>query len=138
MTDRSKHCAACGQARKPLEQRRGSWGTKIPTRLVPRDEAKGKPWQVVNDLIVHAGVYRNGGTNESTHLCDDCLRIGLRAIKAEVDTALEIVEAGADKDAEIASLNERLALAQAEAWRLRNDLENTRRRLEEATCSTPK
>jgi len=40
------------------------------------------------DLIVSAQVYRNGGTGEFTHLCDDCLCIGLRAIKVEVDTAL--------------------------------------------------
>lgn len=117
-TDRSKNCATCGKARGPLEQRRASWRFDPRPPLVPRPEQPdARPWQCVNDLIVYAGVYRNGGTDEATHLCDDCLRIGLRAIKAEVDAALEVAEAGADKDAEIAALKQRLAETQAEVWR---------------------
>jgi hypothetical protein len=33
-------------------------------------------------------VYRNGGTNEHTHLCDRCLRLGLRTLRAQIDIQL--------------------------------------------------
>lgn len=83
MTDRSKFCATCGRERKPLEMRRDVWRFE-ETPLVPRI-LDLKPWQMTNDLIVMVSIYRNGGTDEATHLCDDCLRIGLRAIKVTVD-----------------------------------------------------
>lgn len=127
--DRSQNCATCGKKRRPLEARRESWGTRLPTQLVPWPAVpEGRPCQSVNDLIVGAQVYRNGGTSEDTHLCDDCLRIGLRAIKAAVDEALEVVEAGADKDAEIAALTQRLGSVQAELRNARWALENATRR----------
>lgn len=65
-----------------------------------------------NDLIVGAQVYRNGGTGADTHLCDECLRAGLRVIKLEVDRCLEAVEKDADKDAEITRLTDELASLQ--------------------------
>jgi hypothetical protein len=55
-------------------------------------------------------IYRNGGTNEDCHLCDDCLRVGLRAIKAEVDAALEAT-GDSDNTAEIVRLTEELGRA---------------------------
>ena len=91
MADRALLCATCGKKRGPLEQRRDSWSIKgLPAMVPRRDDVDGKPWQQTNDLIIHAAVYRNGGTSDDCHLCDDCLRIGLRKIKAEVDEALGI------------------------------------------------
>jgi hypothetical protein len=55
------------------------------------------------------GVYRNGGTDGSTHLCNECLRIALREIKVRVSEALGGLDADHDKDAEMAKLTERLA-----------------------------
>lgn len=81
--------------------------------IVPRTgNPEDRPWQITNDLIYNAGVWRNGGSDERTHLCDDCIRIGLRAIKLKVDELLGVIEAGRDKDAEIARLTQRLGLLQ--------------------------
>jgi len=68
--------------------------------------------QITNDVVCHAGVWRNGGSGEDTHLCDDCIRIGLRVIKLKVDEMLGAVESDADKDTELAALTQRLGLMQ--------------------------
>lgn len=112
---RSKFCATCGKPRSPLEVRRESWSLDMPTVLIPRrDDVDGQPWQQTNDLIVNAAVWRNGGTGETCHLCDDCLRIGLRRIKQDVDEALGIVEMGHDQQAELVRLTQKLASIQHE------------------------
>lgn len=64
---------------------------------------------MTNDLIVMCNIYRNGGTSEECHLCDDCLRVGLRAIKVEVDRLLEA--ASDDNTAEIVRLTQELGRA---------------------------
>jgi len=90
-----------------------SWSLKIGTPFVPRtDDPKDKPAQSANDLICSAAVYRNGGTNSDTHLCDDCLRIGVRAIKVEIDALLGDLDANSDKHAVIADLTQRLGESQ--------------------------
>src|ERR1700753_448997 len=105
MGDRSRFCATCGARRPSLQAFRGSWENDTSTVFVPRrEDVEGRPVQAANDLICHAAVWRNGGTADDLHLCDDCLRIGLRAIKADVDGVLDVLEADADKDAETASL----------------------------------
>ena len=68
--------------------------------------------QITNDIICNAGIWRNGGSDGDTHLCDDCLRVGLRVLKLKIDEALEVVEAGTDRLDEVAELTERLALLQ--------------------------
>lgn len=111
MGDRSERCATCGRKRG-LEQQRGSWGI-YPTPFVPRtDNPEDKPCQSSNDLICAVSVYRNGGAGDDTHLCNDCLRIGLRAIKVAVSEALDELDADHDKDREIAELTERLGRLQ--------------------------
>jgi len=116
--ERAECCATCGKKRKPLEHRRDSWGVRQQTAGVPRpNEPEHRPWQQFNDLIISACVYRNGGTSEDCHLCDDCLRIGLRALKAEIDAALE--EVTADASAELAELNRRLFYLQFTQHRIR-------------------
>jgi hypothetical protein len=111
-TKRSQSCSTCGKKRGPLEQRRESWGIHDTPDVPRRDDPEARPWQIHNDLITSVSVYRNGGTSGDTHLCDDCLRIGLRDIKLKVDEMLEVVEEGADKDAELAQLTERLSKLQ--------------------------
>jgi hypothetical protein len=102
--------------------RRESWGLECPTVLIPQTgNDADKPAQMVNDLIVNAAVWRNGGTNQETHLCDDCLRVGLRHIKLKVDSALEVIEADADKDAELAALTQKLGRTQCELNNLQHD-----------------
>ncbi len=111
MEDRSERCWTCGRKRG-LEQQRRSWGIH-PTLFVPRtDNPEDKPAQSANDLICSVSIYRNGGAGDDTHLCNDCLRIGLRAIKVAVSKALEELDADHDKDATVADLTERLGRLQ--------------------------
>lgn len=105
-------CCVCGQPRG-LAQRRESWGLKCPTALIPRSaNPEHRPWQITNDVIYSAGVWRNGGADEKTHICDECLRIGLREIKLHIDELLGSIEADHDKDKELAELTQRLARVQ--------------------------
>jgi len=130
--NQSQYCATCGKKRGPLEPQRRAWGSNLPTARVPLIEGN-YPWESIgNSLIVSACVYRNGGPNDECHLCDDCLRIGLRDIKTEVDRMLEVVEAGADKDAEIADLQRRLAKEQHTVWLARLERDNALSREREA------
>lgn len=111
MSDRSQRCCTCGRPRG-LEQRRQSWWI-CPTVFVPRTaNPADKPWQYANDLLVSAGVRRNGGDGDDTHICNECLRIGLREIKVRISDLLAELDAGHDKDAELSELTERLARLQ--------------------------
>lgn len=106
--DRGDRCWTCGR-RRGIEPKRASFGTS-PDAYIPRtDDPDDSPAQIANDLICRVSVYRNGGTNDSTHLCNECLRIGLRAIKVRVCELLDELDLGHDKDAEIAELTKRLA-----------------------------
>lgn len=106
--DRGNRCCTCGRPRG-LEQPRGSWWISeivyVPRTKNPDD----KPRQTSNDLIISAGVRRNGGDDETTHLCNECLRMALREIKVRVSELLAELDAGHDKDVEISELTERLA-----------------------------
>lgn len=113
---RNERCSTCGRPRG-LEQPRESFGIHSTPSIPRTDDPSDKPWQIHNDLICRVScrvsVYRNGGTSEDSHLCNECLRIALRAIKVEVSALLGELDAEHDKDAEMARLTERLSLLQA-------------------------
>ena len=114
---RDDRCWICGRPRG-LAQRRESWGLNCSTVFVPRtDNPEDRPAQIANDLIVNASIYRNGGSNETTHICDACLRVGLRSIKVSLSMALAEFDTDHDKDAELAELTARLAHLQCEHHR---------------------
>lgn len=126
---REDRCWICGRPRG-LEQRRESWSLDCKTAYVPRTENPAdKPAQYVNDLIINAAVWRNGGSNETTHICNECLRVGVRAIKVAVSAVLDELDDGHDKDAELATLTERLAHLQAEHHRVCFDHDRMQDRL---------
>lgn len=88
---------------------RCSWGLDCPTAIIPRTgNPEHHPWQITNDIIYNAAVWRNGGSGDDTYMCDECLRVGLRLIKLKVDEALGELAPERDKDAEIAELTARL------------------------------
>jgi hypothetical protein len=108
---RNERCATCGRKRG-LSPLRRDWGHHT-TRMVPSTgDENDRPWQITNDLIVGASVYRNGGTCDETHLCDECLRIGLRYLHVTIGEMLDESDAGRDKDKEIAELTQRLGKLQ--------------------------
>ena len=111
-------CWICGRPRG-FEQRRESWSIDCNLASVPRtDNQDDTPVQCVNELIINAAVWRNGGSDCTTHICNECLRVGVRAIKVAVSGVLAELDDGHDKDAELATLTERLAHLQAEHYRV--------------------
>jgi hypothetical protein len=97
---------------------------------VPRTESPDDtPAQYANDLIISASVWRNGGSDAATHICTECLRVGVRAIKVAVSAVLAEMDDGRDKDAEIHALTQRLALLQAEHHRVCFDHDRMQDRL---------
>ena len=113
--DAKARCWLCGRP-QGLAQRRESWSLDCKLALVPRtDNPDDKPAQITNDLIINAAIWRNGGSDQkTTHICDDCLRVGLRAIKVAVANVLDEFDSGHDKDAELADMTQRLAHCQFE------------------------
>lgn len=105
-------CWTCGRPRG-LSPQRAAWSLSL-NPFVPRTaDPTDSPAQSVNDLICSAAIYRNGGTNGETHLCDACLAIGIRALKVKLDTLLGELDIPTDKDAALADLTERLGALQA-------------------------
>lgn len=129
--DRAEHCWTCGRPRG-LSQQRESWSLRMPTPAIPRTgNPADKPSQGYNDLICQVSVYRNGGTDRGTHLCDDCLRIGVRAIKVRIDELLEELGEEHDKDKALAELTERLATSQFRHRQVCFDHNRMQKRLKE-------
>lgn len=121
-------CATCGRPRG-LAQRRESWGIH-PKPYIPRpDDPTSRPAQIANDLICVVSVYRNGGTDANTHLCDECLRVALRAVKVEVSSLLQELDDGHAVDVELAAVTERLARLQYEHHSVRFAHDRMQKRL---------
>ena len=88
------HCCLCGAPRKPTQQPVGTFGNG--TEIVRMDEHRpmlpGR-WEKSPQLLVRVSMWRNGGVAPGdTHMCDDCIVIGLRRAKAFVDSALKALD----------------------------------------------
>lgn len=92
------HCATCGRPRGISVPRR-SWSYHRTVHVPRTGNPDDHPAQIANDLICSAAVYRNGGSDERTHLCDDCIRTGLLVLKLEIDSLLSELDDGHDKGA---------------------------------------
>lgn len=122
---RSERCATCGKPRG-VSSLRDDWSLHTTVTVPRTGDSNDAPWQQINDLIVHAGIYRNGGTDETTHLCDACLTIGLTYLKNCVDKLLSSDDASA---VSTAKLTERLGTLQAAYNRLAHDHDRMQSRL---------
>jgi hypothetical protein len=90
MKDRSAHCCLCGAPRRPTQKPVESFGNDI--RIVQmadhRPMLEGR-WEDSPQLLVNVSMWRNGGTAPGqTHICDDCLIVGLKHAKHFVDASL--------------------------------------------------
>ena len=132
------YCQTCGKDRGPLTHLRGSWGF-CETAAVPRTpEPERKPIQMINDLIVSVSIYRNGGVGPTTHLCDDCLRIGLRRVFGIVSRMLEDTQSPEyQAAAEIEELTERLGETQSKLNNLTHDHNRMQDRLRAVLALVP-
>jgi len=86
-TPRSAHCCLCGAPRRPTQAPVESFGNGIECIAMKdhRPLREGR-WEESPQLLVK---WRNGGTSPGqTHMCDDCVVVGLKAAKRFVDDAL--------------------------------------------------
>lgn len=88
--DRSLHCCLCGARRRPTQKPVESFGNSVERISVAdhRPLQDGR-WEVSPQLLVNVSMWRNGGTAPGqTHICDECIVVGLKAAKRFVDDAL--------------------------------------------------
>lgn len=88
---RHNHCCLCGAARRPTQKPVDSFGNKVECIAIgehrPLLEHR---WETSPQLLVSVSMWRNGGTSPGeTHICDDCIVVGLKAAKRFVDGALD-------------------------------------------------
>lgn len=90
MNERANRCCLCGAVRRPTQAPLGSFGND--QRVVHIGEHRplqdGR-WENKPQLIVNVSIYRNGGTAPGqTHICDECIVVGLQHAKQFVDQSL--------------------------------------------------
>lgn len=89
MADRSAHCCLCGAPRRVTQAPVNSFGNNVETiSMVEHRPLEAGRWEDRPQLCVSVSIWRNGGTNAQTHMCDDCIVVGLQAAKRFVDGAL--------------------------------------------------
>jgi hypothetical protein len=89
--NRSAHCCLCGAVRRPTQAPVESFGNGLPIIHMSdhRPMMEGR-WEQSPQLLVSVNMWRNGGTAPGqTHMCDDCIIVGLRRAKEFVDQSLE-------------------------------------------------
>lgn len=88
--DRSAHCCLRGTRRRPTQKPVESFGNNVECLSIAdhRPLQEGR-WEVSPQLLVNVSMWRNGGTAVGqTHICDECIVVGLKAAKRFVDDAL--------------------------------------------------
>lgn len=90
MSDRSLHCCLCGEPRKPTQRPVESFGNDCRiVQIKDHRSLKDGRWEESPQLIVSVSMWRNGGTAPGqTHICDDCIVVGLQHAKQFVDRSL--------------------------------------------------
>lgn len=89
--DRSAHCCLCGAPRRPTQKPVEGFGNNVECIAIgehrPLQEGR---WETNPQLLVSVSMWRNGGTAAGqTHICDDCIVVGLEAAKRFVDASLK-------------------------------------------------
>lgn len=95
MTDRSAHCCLCGALRRPTQKPVESFGNEAHViQMADHRPMKEGRWEQSPQMIVSVLMWRNGGTSPGlTHICDDCILVGLRHAKQFVDDSIAALEA---------------------------------------------
>lgn len=91
---RNNNCCLCGEPRKPTQKPVESFGNGTEIVVIgDHKELKPGRWEQSPQMLVNVGMWRNGGTAYgNTHICDECIVIGLRAAKKWVDQTLADME----------------------------------------------
>lgn len=90
MSARNAHCCLCGETRRLTQAPVESFGND--NRIIQMDQHRpmleGR-WEQSPQMIASVLFYRNGGTAPGqTHICDDCIVVGLHHAKSFVDQSL--------------------------------------------------
>lgn len=90
------HCCLCGAPRRPTQAPVGSFGNNVEClSIADYRPLQNERWEARPQLLINVVMWRNGGVDSHTHMCDDCIVIGLKAAKKFVDGALEGLTASA-------------------------------------------
>lgn len=85
-------CCLCGAPRRPTHAPVESFGNRLPIihmrdhrEVMRHPEIEADP-----QLLVNVSMWRNGGVDTAgrTHMCDDCILVGLRVAKEWVDASI--------------------------------------------------
>lgn len=98
MAHSNLHCCLCGEPRRPTQAPMESFSNNIECITIKdhRPLQEGR-WEVSPQLLVSVSMWRNGGTATGrTHICEDCIVVGLEAAKRFVDDHLAAVRSTPD------------------------------------------
>src|SRR5690349_18968457 len=78
---RNTRCCLCGAVRRPTQAPVEAFGNGVESipiyKLRPIQDGA---WEAHPSLLVSVSMWRNGGTaSGETHICDDCVVLGLEA-----------------------------------------------------------
>lgn len=88
----NKHCCLCGEVRLPHQAPTESLSNQT-AMLTMKEHRELKPgrWETSPQMLVNVGLWRNGGTARgATHICDECLIVGLEEARSYVEHELAI------------------------------------------------
>lgn len=86
---KSDHCCLCGVLRRPTQAPVESFGHNDLVIMANHRPMLTGRWEASPQLRVSVSMYRNGGIAPGkTHMCDDCIVVGLMHAKAFVDKTL--------------------------------------------------
>jgi len=87
---RTNHCCLCGAERRPTQAPVESFGNGCELiSMADHRELKAGRWEEKTSMLVNVSMWRNGGTSPGqTHICDDCVIVGLTAAKRFIDASL--------------------------------------------------
>lgn len=86
----NKHCCLCGEARLPHQAPTESLSNQT-AMLSMKEHRELKPgrWEISPQMLVSVCLWRNGGTaSGATHICDECLIVGLEEARGYVEHEL--------------------------------------------------
>jgi hypothetical protein len=89
--DRSANCCLCGTPRRPTQAPVASFGNgeRLISIAEHRPLQPGRWEHSGGQLVASVSLWRNGGSDPGrTHICDECVLVGLRHVKAFVDGSI--------------------------------------------------
>ncbi|HEL7630554.1 TPA: hypothetical protein UL921_002385 [Stenotrophomonas maltophilia] len=88
------HCCLCGATRRPTQQPVESFGNNTAMlNMAHHRPMLPDRWEKEPQLLVSVSMWRNGGiAKRDTHMCDDCIVVGLLEVKRFVDESLKALD----------------------------------------------